>query len=929
MQNIEQLIKRAEKGRWTLLNLSKQDLSEIPTSIGSLVKLRTLDLSDNRLTSIPDTIGSLVNLKQLNLRGNTLSKVPLTIGNLSRLESLDLSENKITVLPEELSRLERLHELQLSKNAIRHFPDSFGKLTGLQTLIASKNEIELIPMSIATLPNLLTLIISDNKLSQIPNEIWRAEQLKYLDVSGNRISIIPRTISKCSRLTRLLVSSNRIEFLPPNLVELARLQYFEFDRNPLKSPPTEVSLQGMDAVLSFLEELHTADGERFDAKVLLLGQGGVGKTSLLRRVCGKSFSEEEMTTHGVEVERVHVQHPGRQSQRMRLDFWDFAGQEIEHATHQFFMSPNSVFVLVWNARHGQAQGRLDYWLELIRSRAPAAPVVLVATHIDQRIPDVNFSALQKRFAQLIGQVSVDNRSGAGIDALIQMIAECASKLPQMGQPWPANWSAVEEELSFINEHHITFERFEAICRLQGLNSPLDHSTLAETLHNLGIILNFQSDPVLRELVILRPNWITKAISYALTDRATSDRTGTLYHSDFPRIWQHYDQSLHPAFFALMNKFELSYQLEDVVGMSIVPALLPYEEPRGAEVQHRLGMIFRMSSVPPGLVSRFIVRTHRYTTNIHWREGAFLSYDGQKARIELFEHQRELHATVDGSAPSNLFAILTDTIRQILEDFPGLVVESRIPCTCKMDKDGERCEYSFSYLDCVHRLERGRHTIECNVSLKDVSLVRLLYGIHHLSADQVQKDVAHVQDANDENFRQLVLLGQRGVIQAFASLESISARCPNVFTISMRRERVHNETHSKSDDVILPQNSPTNVEKLLNDIKSAKHSIPAFSEPRIRRRGHKAASEPNVRSFLDIRLICQSEFGWHYATLEPTYTLPDSAELREELAPILFELRPLLRHVVPLSGPGVTLKTHVQNPTSSRNGIECERVGRGY
>src|SRR6202035_4316622 len=108
-----------------------------------------------------------------------------------------------------------------------------------------------------------------------------------------------------------------------------------------------------------------------------------------------------------------------------------------------------------------------------------------------------------------------------------------------------------------------------------------------------------------------------------------------------------------------------YQLEDVDETSMIPALLPYEQPRGTDVNHRLGMIFRMSSVPPGLVSRFIVRTHRFTTNIHWREGAFLSYDGQNARIELFEHQRELLVTVGGAAPSNFFAILTDTVRQIL------------------------------------------------------------------------------------------------------------------------------------------------------------------------------------------------------------------------------------------------------------------------
>ena len=69
---------------------------------------------------------------------------------------------------------------------------------------------------------------------------------------------------------------------------------------------------------------------------------------------------------------------------MSLHAWDFGGQQIYHATHQFFLTDRSLFVLLWNSRLGWEQGKLQYWLDIIKARAPGSPVILVATHIRDR-----------------------------------------------------------------------------------------------------------------------------------------------------------------------------------------------------------------------------------------------------------------------------------------------------------------------------------------------------------------------------------------------------------------------------------------------------------------------------------------------------------------------------------------------------------------
>lgn len=829
INDLIKILHRAASGRWTVLHLAQKDLEALPSEIFDLSKLRLLYLNQNQLTELPREIGQLSNLKELDLSYNYLRILPPEISQLDDLRIVNLSHNELNLIPEEIGQLLRLNKLDLSHNKLIELPAEIGQLKNLKKLDLSNNEI-----------------------TSLPSEIGFITGLKTLNLSYNKLRLLPSEIGQLTKLMILSIRNARLTALPDSIANLKKLRYLEVDGNRLTSPPPEVVRQGTQAILAFLQNLQTEGTERFEAKVLLLGQGGVGKTSLLRSLRGLAFQTNEDTTKGVDVARLELKHPERLDVTLKLNIWDFAGQEIEHATHQFFMSSKSVYVLVWNARHGYVQGRLDYWLEMIKSRAPEIPVLLVATHIDQRWPDINFDALQKTYPQIVGQCSVDNQSGAGISTLQEAIAQWAAQLPLMGQPWPSSWQFVEDSLKELQEHHISYERFENICAKQEVTSQRDIVALSETLHNLGIVLHFKDDTSLRDLVVLKPNWITKAISHALTDTATGKAYGRLDHTSLPRIWSEYDSSLYPAFFSLMNKFELCYQIEDADDLSLIPALLSYKPPQIPEVKPKLQMIYRLSSVPPGLMSRFIVRTHRFTQNMHWREGVVLAYDGQIAKAELFEHPREFHLKVDGSSPTNLFAVLTDTLNQILESFPGLGIERRLPCICQGDgSDGKRCEYMFAYEDTVRRREKGKETIECNISLEEVNLNQLLYGIHESSRPQIREQVFKIASEPVEHYRQVILLGQRGVIHNYNRLESIDSRCPNTFVLS------------KVDSKLL-----------------------------------------------SLQLTCQSSDGWHYASSAACYEFAASEEQRLMLAPLLLESIPVIAHVVPFSGLDINLHTTV-------------------
>jgi GTPase SAR1 family protein len=114
---------------------------------------------------------------------------------------------------------------------------------------------------------------------------------------------------------------------------------------------------------------------------------------------------------------------------MRLNAWDFGGQEIYHATHQFFLTNRSLFLLAWNVVHGYEQGKLYYWLDTIQALAPDSPVLLVATHVDQREADVPLSDLRRKYPQIIGQCEISNKTGYGVDELRSVLVTVAINLP--------------------------------------------------------------------------------------------------------------------------------------------------------------------------------------------------------------------------------------------------------------------------------------------------------------------------------------------------------------------------------------------------------------------------------------------------------------------------------------------------------------------
>jgi hypothetical protein len=178
------------------LDLSYNNLTDIPECIGNFINLQVLYLHDNKLTTLPESICNLTNLEELCLAFNKLTTLPESIGNLINLKISNFYNNKLSTLPESIGNLTNLKTLSLPYNNLTTLPESIGNLTNLQSLHFYDNQLTTLPTSIGNLTNLQSLHFYDNQLTTLPSSIGNLIHLRHIHYYNNLIEYIPMNVQR-------------------------------------------------------------------------------------------------------------------------------------------------------------------------------------------------------------------------------------------------------------------------------------------------------------------------------------------------------------------------------------------------------------------------------------------------------------------------------------------------------------------------------------------------------------------------------------------------------------------------------------------------------------------------------------------------------------------------------------------------------------
>ncbi|XP_077389450.1 leucine-rich repeat-containing protein 7 isoform X11 [Festucalex cinctus] len=243
------------------LSMPDNDLSNLPTTIASLVNLKELDISKNGIQEFPDNIKCCKGLSVVEASVNPITKLPDGFTQLLNLTQLFLNDAFLEYLPANFGRLSKLRILELRENHLKTMPKSIHRLTQLERLDLGSNEFSEVPEVLEQIHNLKELWMDNNSLQSIPGSLGKLRQLRYLDLAKNRIENLDTDVSGCEALEDLLLSSNMLQHLPDSIGMLKKLTTLKVDDNQLTSLPGTIGSAKPKQGLCLLEELDCSCNE--------------------------------------------------------------------------------------------------------------------------------------------------------------------------------------------------------------------------------------------------------------------------------------------------------------------------------------------------------------------------------------------------------------------------------------------------------------------------------------------------------------------------------------------------------------------------------------------------------------------------------------------------------------------------------------------
>ena len=501
----------------------------------SLDQLRSLDLRGTKISALPDSIGQLANLQSLNLRRTSISVLPDSIGQLAALQRLDLTYTPISALPDSIGQLAALQSLYLTDTPISALPDSIGQLAALQSLDLSGTKISALPDSIGQLANLQSLDLSGTDISELPPALLERDPVFARDLDewfehGR------------SERDRLMIRLEGVRLANPLILDAIR--------------------QGMTGK-AILERFFGNTRPLRECKVIFLGDGAVGKTTTIRRICGDGALTGIRETPGIEIRTAILNPDGSVGDRGNPDgilihFWDFGGQEVLRSMHRCFLTERTVYVIVSNARqfdHRLSQSRAVYWLNSIRDFAKGRGSgdgrprrVLLLMNCQENRDSFDLNELREGFSGCSSLQLPDEDGNLALDvvkapkeAVQNLVRQIYAAAKDYEDAYPLSWFRLRDSLERETEgdNYLDAARYLELCDRCGVPEG-EREKLLGILVNIGVVFRSRQKPELAEdYMVLRPIWLVNAI-YAIIRAA--DPRGQAIEGAGPRSGEYADRN---------------------------------------------------------------------------------------------------------------------------------------------------------------------------------------------------------------------------------------------------------------------------------------------------------------------------------------------------------------------------------------------------
>jgi len=551
--------------------------------------------------------------------GGVLLALDLDIGNkdllnlsdvdLKALCWLNLSENKglkTLQLPSSMPELLHLDASQCALETLELPADAFSKPffgdppRTVPSLYLQKNKLQSIHFK-GRCAGLEMLDLSHNALSDFSLPVG-FERLAYLYLNENQLQNLAFS-EDLPELNILNLKGNQLEKLPELKSDtgiFAKLETLYLKGNPLKYEESLINGDKSGNALEIIGLLRAAakSGTRpnYRARLIVVGNGRCGKTELVQRLLGEPFNGKIPFTHGISIEHLYEKNlPKLNTPEMDLQVWDFGGQDVYFATHQFFLSEEAAYLYAWTdqaiaqknkendtipspAMYSEKWRDHDYWLDTIRTHGQKSPVLIVKTHCLASKKVLPFDKLRADYSLTHEPLDFDAESTEArfLENLQDELTKLVEKLPLWGNDIPNSYDRVIEEIRRLkaeeNKEELSKTGFSELVQKFPFNIPDSGiESLLGYLEKTGEIIYFSQSGALKERIFIDPQaLINKVYKLLENNDYLKDKEGK-FGSDYARGILGFAD--FDVLMELMVNFQLVYKKKDT-NTYIAPQYLP-------------------------------------------------------------------------------------------------------------------------------------------------------------------------------------------------------------------------------------------------------------------------------------------------------------------------------------------------------------------
>ena len=603
-------------------------LRTIEESTGIQFKqMKEIDYRDDQAQYTYDQQNNIITGIKLARRA---TKVPIAIFNLKNIEVLDLSLAKISEVPTQVTELSRLKKLNLYHTLVESLPVGISKLKNLENIHLGETPISHLPDELCQLPNLKKLTLWGTKIRELPSEIGNLKNLLRLDLSSCRLRAFPESIVDL-----------QIDFTTDDQTYDGAIRIVGTDVDDKKM--LEYAKRGKHALASyFSSDEFKYPRYDYESKLILLGNGAVGKTCIVQSLLNNFFDMSQRKTEGIEISNLSL---NIDEKKACVHLWDFGGQNIYHPLYTLFMSDPAIYMVVLN---GRSDDKPDEWLQFIHTFAPNSPVIIVINRIDENPrADINREYYLRKFKNIkrIIRCSCKNSDTAEgrIDDLRQAIIDIVKGDERYKMNWKDSWLSAKRELEEIGEESISYSQYSNICISYGVSDRKEKQELFDKLIQVGCILSFQQ----KTYNVLNPNWLSRSFSclYSLAEKAPLDisiKKGYLFDALY-KLNNSYEIDKCEYIVQILANFHLCYPYGDNIFM---PGVLKIclDEVIGFDYSSWYKAVWRYTTSPTLVMQRVLTKQfNSIYNNSVWRNGVLLTLWDTK--VLLIQSEFEITAYI--------------------------------------------------------------------------------------------------------------------------------------------------------------------------------------------------------------------------------------------------------------------------------------------